>query len=277
MSRISRIAVSILCASLMPVLLSQPVEAQRRGARRPPPPERAVVIRGQVFIGGYFYDPLFGPYPWWTRQAYPQWYFPIYDRRAEIRFRVTPKDTAVYVDGFYAGIVDDFDSTFQSLPLPPGGHRIELYLAGYRTTSHNIYLTAATTFKLQDTMQRLPEGAVSEPPLQAPPVPIPPAGSYRAPRAAPLPMPPEGARPGAPSVQAEGFGTLDVRVLPLDAELAVDGQRWMTSETGHYVLYLPAGPHHVQVSRPGHQSFSADIAIRDGEAVPLNISLVGTR
>jgi hypothetical protein len=30
----------------------------------------------------------------------------------------TPKEAAVYVDGFYAGVVDDFDGVFQSLPLP---------------------------------------------------------------------------------------------------------------------------------------------------------------
>jgi hypothetical protein len=68
-------------------------------------------VRGHVFIGGYFYDPFYGPYPWWPRTAYPYWYFPVYDKRAEVRLRVEPEeaeDAAVYVDGFYAGVVDDF-------------------------------------------------------------------------------------------------------------------------------------------------------------------------
>jgi hypothetical protein len=39
-----------------------------------------------------------------------------------LRLQVTPKDAAVYVDGFYAGIVDDFNSAFQRLPVPPGEH-----------------------------------------------------------------------------------------------------------------------------------------------------------
>ena len=279
MSRISRLAILALCASLMPALAAQSVDAQGRGARRPPPPppQRSVVVRGQVFVGGYFYDPVFGPYPWWTRQAYPWWYFPIYDRRAEVRFRVMPKEAAVYVDGFYAGQVDDFDGTFQSLPLPPGGHRIVLYLDGYRTKYHNVYLTSASTFKLRDTMEPLPAGVTSEPPPVAPAVPPPPTGTYRVPRTGPLPIPPQEGRPGAATVEAAGFGILDVRVLPLDAEVSVDGQRWVSSEIGHFVLHLPAGKHRVEVNKSGHQSFSADIEIADGTTVPLNVSLVGIR
>jgi hypothetical protein len=34
------------------------------------------------------------------------------------------------VDGFYAGIVDDFNGVFQSLPLTPGGHTVVLYVEG---------------------------------------------------------------------------------------------------------------------------------------------------
>ena len=94
--------------------------------RHPTHPQRAVIVRGHVFIGGYFYDPFFGPYPWWPRTAYPYWYFPVFDNRAEVLLRVQPKeaeDAAVYVDGFYAGIVDDFNGVFQSLPLTAGAHR----------------------------------------------------------------------------------------------------------------------------------------------------------
>ena len=74
---------------------------------------------GQIFIGGYFYDPFYGPYPWWNRVTYPYWYLPAFDLQADVRIQVTPKelrDTAVYVDGFYAGVVDDFDGVFQALP-----------------------------------------------------------------------------------------------------------------------------------------------------------------
>jgi hypothetical protein len=89
--------------------LAADAQDRRRDRRPPPRPSRpAVVLRGHVFIGGYYDDPLFGPYPWWPRTHYPYRYFPVYDDRAEVRVLATPKSTAVYVDGFYAGIADDF-------------------------------------------------------------------------------------------------------------------------------------------------------------------------
>jgi hypothetical protein len=64
----------------------------------------------------------------------------VFDYRAEVRIQATPRRRAVYVDGFYAGVVDDFDGTFQRLPLTPGGHRIELFMEGFRTVRKNLYL-----------------------------------------------------------------------------------------------------------------------------------------
>lgn len=47
-----------------------------------------------------------------------------------IRIQGAPKDAQVYVDGYYAGIVDDFDGTFQSLTVDPGPHQIEIVVPG---------------------------------------------------------------------------------------------------------------------------------------------------
>ena len=52
---------------------------------------------------------------------------------ASVRLDVKPKEAEVYVDGYYAGMVDDFDGTFQRLRVEPGEHEIELWLDGYRT------------------------------------------------------------------------------------------------------------------------------------------------
>ena len=54
---------------------------------------------------------------------------------ASVRLDVKPKEAEVYVDGYYAGVVDDFDGTFQRLRVEPGEHEIELWLDGYRTCS----------------------------------------------------------------------------------------------------------------------------------------------
>ena len=228
-----------------------------------------MAVRGEaIVIGGYFYDPFFGPYPWWGRHAYRPRYVPIYDYRAEVRVMATPKDAGVYIDGFYAGIVDDFDGVFQKLLLPPGGHSFVLYLEGFRTSQHNLYLRAGSTLKLHHTMEPLAAGERSVPPPVAPPVPAPPAGSYRVPR-----TPPPVVLSSAPSSEAFGFGTVEIRVQPVDAEVSIDGQRWVSSDPGHFVVQVAEGRHQVEVARSEYLRLSTNIDVRDGKTIPLNISL----
>ena len=43
-----------------------------------------------------------------------------------LRIVDAPRDAQVFVDGYYAGIVDDYDGVFQHLNLEPGRHRIEI-------------------------------------------------------------------------------------------------------------------------------------------------------
>lgn len=257
--------------------------AQARPRSRPAPapkpaprPAPRVVSRGAavVFVGGYYYDPYFGPYPWWPRPAYPWWYFPHFDHRAEVRIDCRERAAAVYVDGFYAGIVDDFDGLFQRLPLPPGGHRLTLYLEGFETADFNIYLHPGTGFTVHHTMRRLAPGSVSRRPELAPPLPPPPDGTYTPPRTAP-PLPP----PAAPSAAPEnpGAGWLDLVVQPESAVVAVDGERWTSSGGGRYELQLPAGSHRIDITAPGYRAYSGDVDIRDAERTPLNVGLTKER
>jgi hypothetical protein len=244
---------------------------QGRGRAQPRPPQPTVVLRGHVFIGGYFYDPIHGPYPWWPRAVYPYRYYPVYDYRAEVRVQVAPKDAAVYVDGFYAGIVDDFDGIFQRLHLTPGGHEIAIYLAGYRTSRHHVYLGPGSSFNLRDALEPLPAGVESEPPPLAPPVPEPPAGTFRLPRRAPpLPAP---AIVQPPVTRAAGYGTLNLRVQPLGAEVRIDGHPWVSSDGQHFVVELSAGMHTLEVVLAGYRTYSAQVEIRDDEVATLNVSL----
>jgi hypothetical protein len=227
-----------------------------------------------VFIGGYFYDPFFGPYPWWPRPAYPYAYWPVYDNRAVLRVLATPENAAVYVDGFYAGIVDDFNGYFEGLPMPPGGHEIVLYLEGYRTVHRRMYLSPGSTFKLHETMERLPAGEVSQPPTLAPSLPAPPEGSYLPPRTASrTPPPPLPTPPASPAT----IGTLTLHVQPANAEVWIDGERWVSSDQGHFVIQLSEGPHRIEVTSAGYREYSSEIPVRDGETVPLNVSLMRER
>jgi hypothetical protein len=275
MSRFLRIAAHALFALTLLTALPGIADAQRRAVPRPPsPPKHAAVVHGHVFIGGYFYDPMFGPYPWWPRAVYPRWYYPVYDQRAEVRLRIAPKEAenaAVYVDSFYAGVVDDFNNIFQSLPLTPGGHAIVLYLDGYRTLRRNIYLGPGSMFELREMMERLPAGEPSERPAVVPPVPPPPAGTYRTP-VTPQALPPPATH--AHEAPAAGFGTLELRVQPTDAEVTIDGRAWSTADAGHFAVQVPAGTHRVEVSKAGFWQFTAKFEVRDGQTSALNVSLM---
>ena len=98
-----------------------------------------------MFVGGYFYDPFFGPYPWWTPAAYPYAYYPVYDNSADVRIQVKPKQATVYVDGYYAGIVDDFDGVFQHLDLEAGTHHIELRPEGQPPVAFDVNIQPGET------------------------------------------------------------------------------------------------------------------------------------
>jgi hypothetical protein len=77
---------------------------------------------------------------------------------SSLRLQISPRDTEVFVDGYYAGIVDDFDGFMQRLHLEPGRHTIQLYLTGHRTAEQQIYLQPGGTFRIRHTMEPLAAG-----------------------------------------------------------------------------------------------------------------------
>lgn len=286
MLRLGRTFIFVASTALLTAALgTTPASAQRgRGgepprhppaaAQRPRPVDRTRV----VFIGGYFYDPFFGPYPWCARGAYPYFYYPEYfDARAVVRIAGEPDKTAdaasVYVDGFYAGVVEDFDGFFEGLPLAPGDHEIVLYMEGYRTVRQRLHLSAASAFTLHYSPERLPAGVTSELPVVATPVPAPPDGTYLPPVTM-RPAPSE-ARPAATTGVAQG--TLVLRVQPADAEVRIDGEPWATSEPGRFVVLVAPGPHLIEVARIGYQTYSAEVRVANDEPSHVNVALTRER
>jgi hypothetical protein len=79
------------------------------------------------FYGGYYgaYDPWYGWYPAYGPSSYG------YGYDGSLRLKVKPRNASVYVDGYYAGIVDDFDGIFQRLHIEAGPHRIEIRAPGF--------------------------------------------------------------------------------------------------------------------------------------------------
>jgi hypothetical protein len=103
-----------------------------------------------------FYDPFWGPYyPYgFYTGAYP---YVVHNPTAKVSVKGVPKQTEVFVDGYFAG-------TAGTVATTPGGHAITLYLPGYRTVTEYIYVTPGSTFKMHDTMAKLAAGEVSTPP-----------------------------------------------------------------------------------------------------------------
>jgi len=66
-----------------------------------------------------------------------------------LRVEVKPKDAEVFVDGYYAGIVDEFDGHFQHLSLAPGPHRVEIRAPGYEPLAFDVGIQAnhKTTYR----------------------------------------------------------------------------------------------------------------------------------
>jgi len=142
-TRVAAVAAVLLASSI-------PASAQRLHAR--------VVVGPRPFVYTPLYEPYWGARPFY---AYPYAVGSVY---GDVRTEITPKQAEVFVDGFYAGTAGDFDGVFKRLHLMPGGHAITLYLPGYRTVTHDVYVRPDSTVKMSDTMERLEGGQASAPP-----------------------------------------------------------------------------------------------------------------
>jgi hypothetical protein len=247
--------------------------------------------------GGYWWDPFwYGPY--WGYPYYRYWDRGYYDDSAELRLEVRPKDAQVYVDGYYAGIVDDFNGVFQRLHIRPGRHELALYMPGYRTVRQNLYLSVGQDSKVKFDLVPLGQGEPNEPaPQPAEPATVQEGYGYGAqppdtavqpgqpapPRQArpPRPMrptaPPQQAAPPPPdnpAEQGQGFGSLVIRVQPAGADVVIDGERWQGPEgSERLVIQVSEGSHRVEVRKDGYVPFSTTVRVRNGETAPVNVSL----
>jgi hypothetical protein len=266
-------------------LAASPATSDAQGFRG-----RRVVIAAPVFVGGYSYSPYWAYDPWFGfgfPYAFGPYPYPAYrfaPPEASVRLEVQPSNAEVYVDGYYAGIVDDFDGTFQRLHVAPGEHEIEIYLDGYRTVRQHLYLRPNNTLKVKLAMERLAAGQAAEPkpqPLNPPreiaPQPGPPRGpaTRRMPPGPPPPGPPgPPPMPGAaPRGDATTYGSLAIRVQPGDAEILIDGEPWRGDVQERLVVQVAEGPHGIEIRKPGFRSFVTQVQVRRGETTPVNVSL----
>jgi hypothetical protein len=244
-----------------------------------------------------FYDPWYGyQYPYPYPPPYPYAYHP-YVPDASVRLDVKPKEAEVYVDGYYAGVVDDFNGTFQRLRVEPGEHEIELWLAGYHTVRQKIRLSQDNTFKIKYQMVPLGSGQAPEEKPQ-PIAPPPDEGNQpqprmqqpysgqpmgRGPTTQPMPPPnyprdPQSRGPEPPPGRQanSAHGTLAIRVQPGDAEISIDGEPWRApGGQERLTVDVPEGSHTVEIRKPGFRTYVTQVDVHRGQTTPLNVSLRG--
>lgn len=73
-----------------------------------------------------------------------------------VRLKIRPRDAQVFVDGYFAGYVDDFDGTFQSLRLDAGGHKIEIHMPGFEDLELDVHVQPGRTLTLQEDLRPRP-------------------------------------------------------------------------------------------------------------------------
>jgi hypothetical protein len=94
---------------------------------------------GPAGRGHFYFDIHYNSYIWHPVDVYRYGSYGTYGYPVgELRLKVHPRDAQVFVDGSYAGRVDDFDGVFQSLRLEPGEYQIELVLPGYEPIAFDV-------------------------------------------------------------------------------------------------------------------------------------------
>jgi PEGA domain len=73
-----------------------------------------------------------------------------------VKLKVQPRDAEVYVDGYFAGQVDEFDGVFQALRLDSGGYRIEIRKPGYETLQFDVRIQPERTITFRGELKAAP-------------------------------------------------------------------------------------------------------------------------
>ena len=86
---------------------------------------------------GGWYDPYgYGGYGYGYSYNYSDFY------TGFLRLKVRPRDAQVYVDGYFVGLVDDFDGFFQRVRLEEGPHTVEVRHPYFETLTLDVLIVA---------------------------------------------------------------------------------------------------------------------------------------
>jgi hypothetical protein len=109
-------------------------------------PWRPYHYRPRFSIGAYY--GAGGVYAYGHTPSY--YYDPIPGRiYGGVRITDAPREAQVFADGYYVGIVDDFDGIFQHVNLEAGEHRIEIQAPGMDPLVFDVMVQAGRTITLR--------------------------------------------------------------------------------------------------------------------------------
>lgn len=232
---------------------------------------------------GYSYGDYYGYYPSSQYRSYRYRAGNI----SQVRTLVEPAKTRVYVDGYYAGIVDDFDGLLQRLNVSPGRHEITLKLEGYSSHTFAIYANRDQTLKLRwdmvkgtgdtrDTVgsydraaatderefNRDDEGEDDNEQRDS--------ARIERDRSREVDSDTDNRRYTPPSRDA-GRGVLDLQIEPADASVYIDGEFFGKASQLSRVELAP-GRHRIEVVRPGYKTEETEVEV-EGEPKRVVVKL----
>ncbi len=219
---------------------------------------------------GYGYDYWYSPYFYSGMYGYSSQYYRGRQRESgSLRLQVVPEKTRVYVDGYYAGIVDDFDGLLQRLYLPPGRHDVTLKLEGHRSHTFKVYVPIDQTIKVHHEMV---QGAGDETvdvvgtPMDYARAETRDEGRRRRDYGR------EDDDDVDDGLDRQNSGSLRLRVRPADASVYVDG-KFHGAAGNLESLVLRPGRHRVEVVRPGFRTVEREVEVDRGRSAELEVEL----
>jgi len=130
---------------------------------RPQPFRPGPFIAQRPFISG-FMSGRFGFWPWGAWLPVP-----LYSGYAEpgayasplegapvggLQLDIDPRRAQVFVDGTYAGLVEEFSGYFHHLELPAGPHDISIVASGYEPLNFHVIVSPGATMTQRATLSR---------------------------------------------------------------------------------------------------------------------------
>lgn len=111
------------------------------------------------YYGYRYYDPYFSGDFFWSNHAWQSrsyYYGDSWDNDlGKLRLDIDQRDAEVYIDGYYAGVIDDFDGRLQGLRLEAGNYQVEVALPGFEPLQFDVHVSPGRTTTYRGSL--LPE------------------------------------------------------------------------------------------------------------------------